>query len=255
MTRYLLFAALALNLGACVSKTVGEFKPPEKLTGDTVTVLTFNVENLFDLEDDPDKNDEAFLPPNLKANAGFENRCRAQNSGRYMYECLEKTWTRNLLDRKMKRLTDVLAQVGDGRGPDILILQEIENEKVLREWRDKHLAKMNYQTLVLLEGPDERGIDTAILSRFPQIDTAKLHFIDFKKDEAVVKVAADSGREIRDSRSILEARLRLPNDQRLAVFAVHFPSQGANTAFRKYAMQTLLDVTAAVPAGTEVIVG
>jgi Endonuclease/Exonuclease/phosphatase family len=47
----------------------------------TVSVMTFNVENLFDTEDDPDRNDESFLPKDVKdASPLIRNRCLVQKS-------------------------------------------------------------------------------------------------------------------------------------------------------------------------------
>lgn len=234
--------ALLVLLSACVSR------PPLKETDNTprVRVMTFNVENLFDTEDDPEKNDESFLPVAKKDNAIMQNRCRVQNSSAYrISECLNNNWTDALVKRKLSRLADVVAQVNNGLGPDILILQEIESLEILQKFRDEHLKEMGYSTLAYVKGPDERGINPAVLSRLPMIGEPKLHEIDFSTLE----------KNPRPSRGILEAHLRLPNGDPLAVFAVHFPSQGAPTEFRKLAIQNLLDATGRVPAGYNVIVG
>lgn len=236
----------ALTLMACASKKVEE-KPPELAK---VSVMTFNVENLFDDAHDENKNDEPYLSPEEKEKPAFVNRCRTQNSvARYAAECLEKDWSSPIVARKLKRIAAVVEQVNHGYGPDILILQEVENKKILTRWRDEYLAKMNYRTLILLEGPDERGIDTAILSRLPEAEEAKLHLIDFTKEPSI------KPEDIRPTRGILEARLKLPNNETLAVFAVHFPSQGAPTIYRKVAFNQLIEATNKVPPGMEILVG
>lgn len=244
--KHLLLVLSALAFTACASKKIEE-KPPELAK---VSVMTFNVENLFDAEHDENKNDDPYLAPEEKETPAFANRCRAQNSvARYAAECLEKDWSSPIVKRKMKRIAAVVEQINHGYGPDILILQEVENVKILSRWRDEYLKKMNYRTLVLLEGPDERGIDTAILSRLPEAEEAKLHLLDYTKEPTI------KPEDIRPTRGILEARLKLPNNETLAVFAVHFPSQGAPTIYRKVAMQQLMEITSKVPAGMEVIVG
>lgn len=272
--RYLFFLAPILVLASCTSIN----RKPE-LFAEKVSILTFNVENLFDTQDDPVKNDESFLPVEQKQSEVMKNKCRVQNqpfhdkkSGtknkenlvglqreehgmddffvKYQIEeCLTKDWSQKVLDRKMRRLTDVLEQVNDGYGPDILFLQEVENESVLRQWRDKYLAKMGYQTLILIEGPDERGIDTAILSRLPQTEPAKLHTVNLYKGQDI------DPNEAKPTRGILEARLRLPDGKPLAVFAVHFPSQGAPSAHRRVAAETLLEATSHVPPEIPIVVG
>jgi len=58
MPRYLLFALLMSALaGACAQPA--RVTPAEPAS--TVTIMSFNVENLFDNADDPQKNDETFL--------------------------------------------------------------------------------------------------------------------------------------------------------------------------------------------------
>jgi len=116
-------------------------------------------------------------------------------------------------------------------------------------WRDGYLQNMNYQTMVLIEGPDERGIDVAIMSRLPQVGEAKYHLMDYSSTPEL------QGEPQRPTRGILEAELQLPTGEKLAVFALHFPSQGASTIHRKAAVDTLLKVTSMVPAGTAVLVG
>ncbi len=238
--------ALIGILAGCVSKP----KAPPTDPNTTVSVLSLNVENLFDLDDDEGKNDEAFLPLEKKRNDVIRNRCFVQADNDYrQQECLHKDWSAKILRRKMERLTHLLEQINNGRGPDIIILSEVENLNVLKMWRDQYLQKMDYQTAVLVEGPDERGIDNAVLSRLPLIGEPKNHLMDYSKAPDL------KPGDIRPTRGILEAHLRLPNGDKLAVFGVHFPSQGAETIHRKVAVETLMDVTAKVEPGTAVIVG
>lgn len=238
-------ALLFVFVTACVSKPKVAEQPTDK-----IRVMTFNVENLFDLENDPEKNDDAFLPLSSKRSAEAQNRCRAQNSATFRQEeCLGKDWSRLILERKLHRLTDVIKQVNNGMGPDILLLQEVENIKVLEFWRDKYLQNMNYQTIALIDGPDERGIDTAIMSRLPLVGEPKLHEIDFSKDPEI------NPNDIRPTRGIIEARLRLPTGGEIATLSVHFPAQGAPTGHRKAAAQALVEVAKNIPAGIPVIVG
>jgi endonuclease/exonuclease/phosphatase family metal-dependent hydrolase len=216
------------------------------LLREKVSVLTFNVENLFDTEDDPERDDETFLPAEMKLDAIVQNKCRSQGGApHHIRDCLSKNWSPEVLARKLSRLADVLRQTEGGRGPDILILQEVESREVLERWQKEHLKDMGYQTLVHLKGPDQRGISNAILSRLPLIDTPKLHDIN----------VADLSDLKKPTRGILEAHLKLPTGDPLAVFAVHFPSQGAPTPFRKRAIERLLQVTGEVPKGTPILVG
>ncbi len=236
----------ALILAGCVSAP----KKTATVEPGTIKIMTMNVENLFDLEDDTDKNDEAFLPASLKKNGRMRNTCRATNDSSYRQEeCLTKDWSKKILRRKMARITDVVEQVNQGNGPDVLILQEVENRNVLQMWNNGYLQHMGYQTLSILEGPDVRGIDTAVLSRLPEVGEPKMHIMDYSKNPELAK------EEQRPTRGILETHLRLPTGEELVVFSVHFPSQGAPTIHRKVAVENLLDLVAKVPVGMPVIVG
>lgn len=245
MIRLTFLTLVVFALSNCASK-------PKMATVDAgkIRVMTMNVENLFDTDDDIGKNDESFMPASKKQSNYMQNRCYTQNASSYRQdECLSNDWDNKTLERKFKRLTDVLMQVNNGMGPDILTLQEVENIHVLQMWRDGYLKNMGYQTMELIEGPDERGIDTAILSRLPKVGESKLHLLDYSKTPDL------KPGDIRPTRGILETHLQLPDGSEVAVFSVHFPSQGAPTIHRKVAVETLLDVTSKVAPGIPVIVG
>ena len=69
----------------------------------SITFLTYNVENLFDTNDDAHKNDSEFLP---------------QGS---------KSWTEDRYQLKIEQIATVL----DSTGADIMGLTEVENYKVV----------------------------------------------------------------------------------------------------------------------------
>lgn len=193
-----------------------------------ISIMTYNVENLFDTLDDPNKNDETFLPKSKK-NKKVQKKCRQTSGGHWLSECLNTNWTTYKLDLKMKRLASVIKGYKK-IGPDILILQEVENLNVLKMLNDKHLG---YSNVILLEGPDKRGIDTAILSRLSSVEKPKLHLQKFTEGKGWGK------NKIKATRGILQAVLKLPNDESLNVYAIHFPSQGSPTEARKQAIALL----------------
>jgi len=118
--------------------------PPGDITVDppiALSLATFNVENLFDSEDDPGHEDD--LP-----SAG--------------------------------QVADKLEQLGRAirdLDADLLALQEVENKAVLERLNTEQLGGMGYAHLRLVEGNDYRGLDVALLSRFP-IKTAISHASD-----------------------------------------------------------------------------
>lgn len=236
---------LTLSLLSCVSRPING--PAVAIPSSKhVSMMTYNVENLFDTEDDPEKNDDTYLPLSDKKSPIHQNKCRYTNSspGR-LRECLSLDWSPAVLDRKLRRLTDVVSQVNNGRGPDVLIVQEVESRIVLEKWRSQYMNKMGYNTLVYIRGPDERGINPAILSRLPLIGDPRLYPIDLSVLEE----------HAHPTRGILEATLELPIGEPLTVFAVHFPSQGAPTDFRRQAVRTLIDIATTLPPDSKVVVG
>ncbi len=108
-------------------------------TPDTLRVMWYNVENLFDCEDNPNKNDEEFLPTG------------------------ENQWTYTRYWKKQRNLARVIAAVGNRRLPDLIGLCEVEGDSVLTDLtRRSPLRTMGYRYLVT-HSPDERGIDVALL--------------------------------------------------------------------------------------------
>ena len=157
---HLLIVVCTLLLTACANHVEPE--------AGRVSLMTWNVENLFDTEHDNGKDDFAYLPLSVKrAHPEYLASCAKIQVPAWRKECEENDWTPTLLDEKLKRLSAVIKQINQGRGPDILMLNEVENIKVV-EQLNARLNTSGYQTRVLIEGWDERGIDIAVLSRLPQ---------------------------------------------------------------------------------------
>jgi len=165
----IIFATLLLGCYASQSKLVVAF---------------WNVENLFDTIDDPNKNDNEFLPNG------------------------KKKFTEERLHLKFQRLTQVVLDQNDGKGPDILGLAEVENRTVLERWIHEYL-KIDYQ-IVHQESPDMRGIDVALFVR-KGITITDSHWLEVLVD----------GRPTRD---ILETTIEIDGDP-LTFFVNHWPSR------------------------------
>ena len=173
------------------------------------SVMTLNVNNLFDELDDPKKDDKAYLPIELKQTNKHINSCNRVPVNSWKNECLYLDWDTETKDAKLKNLArDILLY--DETGPDILALQEVENINILEQLY-RLLEPYGYIDLELLESKDYRGIDTAIISKFEIIDST-LHYIKF------------SGKfEDKDTRPILDSTI-LINDKKIKVYNVHFPA-------------------------------
>jgi len=182
----------------------------------SIGVMTYNTENLFDAAHDDGKQDYTFLPLTEKRKSKQASEyCESIKVAKWRDECENLDWSETSLAMKMKNLAGAVLQVNKGRGPDVLILQEVENKKVLEAWVNKYLKKANYTSVILQEGKDIRGIDVAIVTRLAQAGEAVLHEIPFHQI---------SHEEIKDTRGILEVPLKLPDGETLVVYANHFPA-------------------------------
>ncbi len=216
-----------VTLAACATR------PPVSKTPGSISIMSYNVENLFDTRHDEGKDDYTFLPLDLKKKSPeLRAGCEKNTSEYRKEECLETDWNDRLLESKMKRLADTILSI-PGTGPDVLLVQEVENLGVLKQLNDKYLGPAQYQTVVLIEGEDTRGIDIGLLSRLPLAGEPKLHPMEIRHGMQ----KPDWKRPL--TRGILEVPLKLPDGKKLTVMGFHFPSQAAPTEFRREAIQNL----------------
>ena len=228
-----------LPIFACALLAACSSTPPTATQ--SVSIMTFNVENLFDTADDPGKDDATVLPLAAKQNAAHRAGCAKIEVERWRDQCLNWDWNEHMLARKLQVLADAILQVNDGRGADIVALQEVENRAILERLRRDYLAAAGYRPAILIEGGDARGIDVAFLSRLPQAAPAVLHGVDFDDDVAAARKL--------DTRGILEASFRLPDGTVLTGFAAHFPAPFHPTAMRVSSYRALNRLLERLPPG------
>ncbi|HEY8399998.1 MAG TPA: hypothetical protein VIK89_01980 [Cytophagaceae bacterium] len=101
----------------------------------TLLIAFYNVENLFDTEDDPGTNDNAYLP-----------QSRLQ-------------WT----DSKYRKKLEGIAKVIDVLDPEVAGLCEVENAKVLKALINHPALKNKSYGFVHQESEDVRGIDVGFI--------------------------------------------------------------------------------------------
>ena len=108
------------------------------------TVAFYNLENLFDIYDDPDTLDDDFTPQGTKK------------------------WNAKKYSRKVQKMASVISQIGvkeTGFPPAIIGLAEVENKEVVEDLiLNESLLKYGYG-YVHYDSADERGIEVAFLYR------------------------------------------------------------------------------------------
>ncbi len=172
------FLVLSLSLKAQENNT-GEFG-----------VLFYNVENLFDTDNDSLTLDDEFCF------GGIRN------------------WNKIRLNDKLNKIAKVILAANEFEMPALVGLAEVENRKVMeRLVNDTPLKKFNYR-IIHKDSPDERGIDVGILYRHDIIRPLyyKYHGIP-EGDGATMK-----------TREILEFGFGLRDDT-FHIFVNHWPSR------------------------------
>lgn len=118
------------------------------------SVAFYNLENLFDTINNPDTNDEEFLP-----------------GGTYRWGALK-------YENKLKNMAYTISKLGTDKfcpqGPAVIGVSEIENRQVLEDLiKTGELANRNYD-IVHFDSPDRRGVDVGLLYDRDQfeVDTA-----------------------------------------------------------------------------------
>ncbi len=162
---------------------------------DIYTIGFYNVENLFDIVDNPKTADDDYLP-----------RSR-------------KRWTQKKYAYKLKKLSKVIAQLGDNlckQAPAIVGLVEVENSRVVQDLiSHKNLINHGY-SYVHYDSPDERGVDVALIynPKVFQVYASKTYALELEDDEG----ARDYTRDIlRVSGSL--------NGELIHILVNHWPSR------------------------------
>ena len=154
-------------------------------------VAFYNVENLFNPQDDSLKNDDAFTPKGL-------------------YH-----WTYKKYVRKINNIAKVLLAMGTWEPPDIIGLAEIEDDAVLRKLCYDSPLKGYQYCFVHYESPDRRGVDVALLYRRDRVRILRSEAIPivFPFDTAA------------RNRDVLYAVTLFPNGDSLHLFVNHWTSR------------------------------
>ena len=173
-----------------------------KRKSELYSVAFYNLENLFDTIHDDGKNDYDFLP-----------------GGRY-------AWNTTKYEAKLKNLAHVLSELSRGKvpqGPACIGVAEVENKRVLNDLlKQPALAQYKY---VHYEGPDERGIDCALLYDSLQFQV---------KHSKLVYSAPFEGDTTDLTRGFLVVDGSLAGE-RLCLIVNHWPSRGSGEEYRIHA--------------------
>lgn len=170
-------------------------------------IIFYNVENLFDTIDEPNKIDEEFLPTS-KAN-----------------------WNTQKYHEKLQHIAQVIDSLTDTIQPMMIGLAEVENKQVLEDLIKQPALKHINWGIVHRDSPDERGIDVAIL-----------YNKDVVEEIIGTYLSIDLGGD--NTRDIAYLKCYINEGEPIWLFVNHWPSRRAATDStgqkRRLAANTLL---------------
>lgn len=159
---------------------------------DSLTIISYNVENLFDYKHDTLKNDSSFLPEGMHH------------------------WTYYRYQTKLDRIAQVIVNISSFESAALVGLCEVENARCLHDLCYK-LKRFNYK-YIHYESADERGIDVALL-----YDSTKVKILNSKPLRVPLKEDL--------TRDILYVEALLTTSDTLHTMICHLPSKlGGATA-------------------------
>lgn len=180
-----------------------------------LSVGFYNLENLFDTQNDPYTFDKQFLPKS------------------------DRKWTKERYEEKLENLAKVISELTTYGTPTFLGVCEIENREVLKDLIEESVLLSRNYDIVHRESPDERGIDVGFIYDADLFSVTK-----------VTTHQPDLSDYDDKTRDILHISGKLTNGEKLHFFINHWPSRGEgrkeSEPKRVIAAQTLNDAITTV---------
>ena len=155
------------------------------------TILFYNVENLFDIKDNPETKDDEFTPKG------------------------DRRWTYKRFNEKIQSISKVILSSVGWEPPELVALCEIENRFVLERLISETPLKSFPYKIIHKESPDFRGIDVALLYNDNEFYPLEYKYIP-------IRLENDS---VLNSREMLYVSGIVKNTDTLHIFANHWPSR------------------------------
>jgi len=154
------------------------------------SILFYNVENLFDIKDNPKTDDENFIPDG------------------------EMHWTNERFNEKLQKISKVIISSSGWNTPDLIVLGEVENRYVLERLVSQPLLRPYTYKIIHKESPDHRGIDIGFLYNAEHFYPLEFNYIPLEVNSKIL-----------DSREILYVAGVLNASDTIHIFGNHWPSR------------------------------
>ena len=196
MKKYMALVVFALLLGTNAAQAQRRYS--------VYGIGFYNLENLFDTCHDAGKNDYEYLPDGTNK------------------------WTGLKYSHKLKNMAKVLAEMGTdwlpGVGCAAIGVAEVENAKCLTDLCDQALLKARNFKFVHIEGPDQRGVDCALVYNPSLFKVRSQQLVPY-----IYKLSKDAQRA---TRGFLVVKGVLGGED-VAIIVCHLPSRGAESYYRE----------------------
>ena len=156
------------------------------------SIFFYNVENYFHIEDDPNKEDDEFLPRG------------------------SRRWNSYRFNKKTQQISKVVLNTGGWEPPEIITLCEIENRRVLEKLIETTPLKSFGYKIIHKESPDMRGIDVALLYRSTSFNPTFYKHYPLQMDQDSIKRT----REILHVSGVVAG-----SNDTIHIFVNHWPSR------------------------------
>ncbi len=194
----IIILAFSLALAA-----VNAFEADAQKTQKNHIIGFYNLENLFDVYDDPVKNDAEFLPDG------------------------KNEWTEVKYTKKLHNMATVIAEMAKANKVfhTILGISEIENRLVIEDLiAQPELIPANFQ-IIHYDGPDRRGVDVALLYRPDQFKYLDSESIPFTFEGSSIDfVMNKEQQDYFKTRDILMVHGTIDGEH-FAIYVTHLPSR------------------------------
>ena len=177
-TNLIIILALLLSISPIIAQT-------------PFRVMFYNVENLFDPSDNPDKKEKEFTP----------------NGSRH--------WSNKRYYTKLNNLAKVITALGEWDTPALVGLCEVENDKVVHDLTTYSPLRNRQYRYIMTESEDARGINVALLY---QRDRFKYLYHN------CIRITFPYNPQ-KKTRDVLHVTGQIITGDTLDVFVCHFPSR------------------------------
>ena len=204
IVRSLLSLVIVIAIGSLVLFALRSLKQIKPSYPDGSLVIGFyNLENLFDAEDDPRINDAAFLPDG------------------------ENQWTEDKYQMKLHNMASAIKAMADYNGQyhAILGVAEVENICALSDLLAQPELKDSGYKGILEEGGDGRGIDVGLIYRPDVFQVQQVKSIPYNfNDSSIDFYMTKQEQRAFSTRDVLMVRGLLQGEP-FAVYVAHLPSR------------------------------